>query len=186
MKKFLALLTIITIISVIGDFNVDKTIIPKDAIRFRVIANSDKKEDQELKMKVKNNLEKDLNEVLKNQSTLLSSRNAIEKNLPLFEKNIKNTLLEENSAQKFTINYGQNYFPAKEYKNVVYEEGDYESLVITLGDGLGKNFWCVLFPPLCLLEGEEQEEDNVEYHILVKDILTKYKKNEHNNKGDNK
>ena len=95
----------------------------------------------------------------------------------LFEKNINNTLKKENSQTTFRINYGMNYFPEKEYKNVIYKEGNYESLVVTLGDGLGENFWCVLFPPLCLLEGEEENTKDVEYHILVKDILKKYEKN---------
>ena len=66
-----------------------------------------------------------------------------------------------------------NYFPEKEYKGVVYEEGEYESLVITLGNGLGENFWCVLFPPLCLLDTEEEPE-NVEYTSFVKEVIDKY------------
>ena len=66
-----------------------------------------------------------------------------------------------------------NYFPEKEYKGIVYEEGEYESLVITLGNGLGENFWCVLFPPLCLLDSEEEVED-VEYTSFVKELVEKY------------
>lgn len=63
-----------------------------------------------------------------------------------------------------------NYFPEKEYKNVIYKEGNYESLVVTLGDGLGKLLVCII-STLCLLEGEEENAKDVEYHILVKDIL---------------
>ena len=66
-----------------------------------------------------------------------------------------------------------NYFPEKEYKGTIYKEGKYESLVITLGNGQGNNFWCVLFPPLCLLD-EEDETTNVEYTSLVKEIIDKY------------
>ena len=165
MKKFILLLMTITIVSLVSDINCEKTIIPKEAIRFRVIANSNSQEDQ------------NLSNVLKNKTTLTSSRTALENNLLLFEKNINNTLKRENSQTTFRINYGMNYFPEKEYKNVIYKEGNYESLVVTLGDGLGENFWCVLFPPLCLLEGEEENAKDVEYHILVKDILKKYEKN---------
>ena len=177
MKKFILLLMTITIVSLVSDINCEKTIIPKEAIRFRVIANSNSQEDQNLKVKVKDNLEKDISKVLKNETTLISSRTALENNLLLFEKNINNTLKKENSQTTFRINYGMNYFPEKEYKNVIYKEGNYESLVVKLGDGLGENFWCVLFPPLCLLEGEEENAKDVEYHILVKDILKKYEKN---------
>ena len=62
------------------------------------------------------------------------------------------------------------YFPKKEYKGVEYNEGNYESLVITLGEGKGDNWWCVLFPPLCLIDAEEQTSD-VEYKFLVKEII---------------
>ena len=46
--------------------------------------------------------------------------------------------------------------------------------MITLGDGLGDNFWCVLFPPLCLLEAEETDTDEVEYTSFIKEIIDKY------------
>lgn len=65
-----------------------------------------------------------------------------------------------------------NYFPEKEYKGVKYDEGYYESLVITLGEGKGKNWWCVLFPPLCLVEAEES--DKVEYKFFIKELIDKY------------
>ena len=64
------------------------------------------------------------------------------------------------------------FFPKKEYKGVVYKEGEYESLLITLGKGQGDNFWCVLFPPLCVME--EDETKDVEYKWFIKDILEKY------------
>ena len=79
----------------------------------------------------------------------------------------------QNYNLPYSINFGLNYFPEKEYKGIVYEEGYYESLLITLGEGKGNNWWCVLFPPLCLLEAEENTE--VEYTSLVGELLEKYK-----------
>ena len=75
---------------------------------------------------------------------------------------------------EYTINYGNNYFPEKEYKGVMYPEGNYESLVITLGSGLGENWWCVLFPPLCLLEAEEEETNSVNYTFYIKEVIEKF------------
>ena len=70
-----------------------------------------------------------------------------------------------------------NYFPEKVYKGVKYEEGEYESFVVTLGNGMGKNWWCVLFPPLCLLEAEETEETTeVEYKFFISELIDKYLK----------
>ena len=174
MKKFIVLISILSILSLANDYKNSNIEIPKESIRFRVIASSNKEEDQQLKLKVKENLEEELLSVLKDKNTLSSSRLAINSNLNLFKENIENTLKEENSNEKFTINYGDNYFPEKEYKNVIYKEGNYESLVVTLGEGEGENFWCVLFPPLCKLETTKDE--NIEYHVLVKDILEKYRK----------
>ena len=70
------------------------------------------------------------------------------------------------------VSFGQNYFPEKEYHGVIYQSGNYDSLVITLGHGLGNNWWCVMYPPLCMLENKNNEE--VEYRFLIQDILNKY------------
>ena len=79
-----------------------------------------------------------------------------------------------NEEKNYKIEYGMNYFPKKEYKNVIYEEGNYESLVITLGEGLGENFWCILFPPLCSMEKDIEESKNVEYKSIIKELIYKY------------
>ena len=80
-------------------------------------------------------------------------------------------LKELNYNKDFHINYGLNYFPSKEFKGLNYQNGYYESLVITLGEGKGPNYWCVLYPPLCLIN---EKEDIKEYHLFIKDILNKY------------
>ena len=72
-------------------------------------------------------------------------------------------------SNDFNISYGQNYFPSKEYKGMTYKEGNYNSLIIKLGRGEGLNFWCVLFPPLCLID-----EDTESYPSLIKEIINKY------------
>lgn len=74
----------------------------------------------------------------------------------------------------YSIDFGNNYFPTKNYKGVLYPAGDYESLVITLGSGSGNNFWCVLFPPLCLLDAKSEDTSEVEYRSYVKDILDRF------------
>ena len=73
----------------------------------------------------------------------------------------------------FSIYFGNNYFPKKEYKGVMYKEGNYESLIIKLGDAKGKNFWCVLFPPLCMID--ESKLNDVSYSFLVNELLNKIK-----------
>ena len=102
--------------------------------------------------------------------------NAIDEALNGFGKEIIIELNKDklNISVENNVSYGYNYFPRKVYKNIIYESGMYESLVITLGSGNGDNFWCVLFPPLCLLEENDTTSD-VEYSFFVKELLNKYK-----------
>ena len=174
MRKLIIIIIIITLGFLVKDIFTEETvIIPKDAIRLRVIANSDSEEDQNIKHKVTKSLEKDINNIVENSNSIEESRIAINKNLLDINKNVEKTLKNEQSNLQYKVEYGKNYFPAKNYKGVIYKEGKYESLVVTLGKGQGQNFWCVLFPPLCLLDKKEENKD-IEYHLLVKDILDKY------------
>ncbi len=153
----------------------NQVLIPKQAIRFRVIANSNQKSDQDIKLLVRNKIQTELYNDVVNTKNIKEARNIVKHNLNKYDTTVKIALTENQINQDYTINYGTNYFPEKTYKGVVYPEGNYESLVVTLGNGIGENWWCVLFPPLCLLEAEETEEKTtVEYHSFIKDILDKY------------
>ena len=158
----------------IGNVVASNDIIPYDAIRIRVIANSNSEYDQEIKTKVKDTLEYDMYNILKNTTDIEEARVLINNNLSKIETNIDKTLQKENYKLPFSINFGLNYFPQKEFKGITYDEGYYESVVVTLGEGLGDNWWCVLFPPLCMLEAEETSTTDVEYTTLVKTIIDKY------------
>lgn len=173
MKKIIVITAII--ITLLSLNKEQKVIIPKDSIRFRVIANSDKKDDQNLKKKVITNLKNSISTLEYQTKDLENSRTNIKRIIPEFSSIVEQTLIENSSNQTYKINYGMNYFPEKEYKGTKYEAGQYESLVITLGDGLGENFWCVLFPPLCLLEAEDEDSTtDLEYTSFVKEIIDKY------------
>lgn len=148
--------------------------IPSTAIRLRVIPNSNSIYDQEIKMQVKKTLEENIYNLFKNVTNVTDARNIIEENLEKIKAEVETTLLKENYHEGYKINFGQNYFPEKKFKGITYEEGEYESLVVTLGRGAGDNWWCVLFPPLCLLEAEESETDDTEYTFFVKELLNKF------------
>ena len=157
MKKIvLAIIAIIAFYMMIG--HVSSLVIPEDALRIRVIANSDSEYDQMIKNEVKENIQYKLYNLLKDTKGVSEARNTINNNLNYIDSQVKSTLKQYDYNLGYTINYGLNYFPSKEYKGVIYDEGYYESLVITLGSGAGNNWWCVLFPPLCLLEAEDSSE----------------------------
>lgn len=168
MKKLLIISTVLVLIlSIIKE---EKVIIPKEAIRFRVIANSNSNNDQRIKKEVVNNLSPTLQNISKLHK-IEETRNYINNNLNKFTEIVDKTLKMNQTNYSYNINYGKNYFPKKTYKEVEYEEGYYDSLVITLGDGLGENFWCVLFPPICMVD---KEKNDVEYKSFVKELIEKY------------
>ena len=167
MKKIIIILFCITIgYSILN--KEEQILIPEESIRFRVIANSNSEEDQKLKMEIKKSVEKEINQLMTLAKNKEEAKTMIQNALPSIQSVV------ESYQIKYNINFGMNEFPEKEYKGVVYNAGKYESLVITLGSGLGKNWWCVMFPPLCLLEAEETELDQVEYQFFVKNLLEKY------------
>jgi len=173
MKKTIGLfILIILTYVVIGNVVATNNIIPDEAIRIRVIANSNSEYDQQIKLKVKDTLEYDMYNLLKDTRDLEEARTIITNNLSKVETNIDKTLQKENYKLPFKVNFGLNYFPSKEFKGITYDEGYYESVVVTLGEGLGDNWWCVLFPPLCTIEAEESTD--VEYTTMVKSIIDKY------------
>lgn len=176
MKKiiFVIAVFIVGIILIDKSNSVEEIIIPNESIRIRVIAPSDSIEDQKLKKNVKNSIQSELEDMLSGVETISDAREVLNSNLENVKYTVKTELIRNNSSTKFDVNYGLNYFPEKKYKGITYSDGYYESLVITLGEGQGKNWWCVLFPPLCLMNDDEENMEEVEYKSFVKEMLDKY------------
>ena len=172
MRKIVFLFMIILAYIIIGNTFSKKITIPSEAIRVRVIANSNSNYDQYIKREVKKTLTNDISKIISKTDNINMFRNKIINNLDLFERDIQDTLLYNNYELPFNINYGLNYFPEKTFKGIKYDAGYYESLVVTLGEGLGDNWWCVLFPPLCFIEAEEYTD--IEYTTLVSELINKY------------
>ncbi len=168
MKKIIVLLFFITVLISLTSGNTSGILIPSDAIRFRIIANSNSLEDQTTKINIRKEIEPVFAEILESSTSKEETKKLINQNIPRFEEIIESYNVE------YSIDYGNNFFPEKEYKGIIYPEGNYESLVITLGSGLGENWWCVLFPPLCLLEASEEESANTNYTFYIKEVLEKF------------
>lgn len=166
MKKAIPILFIFFVIYALT--NKEEILIPDYAIRFRIIANSNSVEDQELKMTIKEDLDNVLTPLVSDAKTSKEAIEILENNMDMIDN------IVDKYGVVHTISLGQNYFPEKEYEGVTIPSGNYESLVITLGSGLGDNWWCVMFPPLCLLEAKDNNTENIEYKFFVQEILEKY------------
>lgn len=171
MKKILILLALISIILLYTNKTEEYVIVPNESIRFRIIPNSNTAEDLYMKEEVKEGI----SDIIKSLSkeNINKTRTNIVNNLPLLRNKVQNVFNENNYNQNFSINYGINYFPEKTYKGVKYQSGNYESMVVSIGNASGDNYWCVLFPPLCMMEAKESEK--VEYKFFIKEIIDHFK-----------
>ncbi len=167
MKKIIIVLFLFVCIYLIKN-NKEEFIIPSNAIRFRVIANSNSFEDQATKMEIKTNIENILKTDLINVNNKTEADKILTRKIPEIETMLKGYNMD------YHLNYGDNYFPEKKYKGVKYPSGIYESLVVSLGSGKGENWWCVLYPPLCLMDNKDTNLSNVEYTTFIKELFNKY------------
>lgn len=171
MKKIILILTLIIAVFIYKEIKNNEVIIPDTAIRLRVIPNSNSVLDQNMKNKVKKYLENNTYNLIKDEDSKEVARKKIKNNIPKTKEDIEQIFNENNYNMNFSINYGLNYFPEKEYRGLKYEEGYYESVVISIGKAEGDNWWCVLFPNLCLVDLENTND--VEYKSWIVEKINK-------------
>lgn len=131
--------------------------IPEEAIRLRILANSDSPSDQLVKRIVRDEVVKAMNSWATGQQTIEEARATIKSKLPELQQIVSNVLLSRGFAYDSSAELGLVDFPTKMYGNKVYPAGQYEALLITIGEGQGQNWWCVLFPPLCFVDAVSGE-----------------------------
>lgn len=170
MKNIIILLIIATITAVYIK-NKNYIEIPSTSIRLRIIAASNNSKDQSDKIKVKNAIVEELNSIIGDSNSYSDVEQKIENNIDKLNKTVQDVLDKNNIKYNYTLNYGLNFFPEKIYKGVTYKSGNYQSLVISLDEGEGENWWCALYPPLCQID---ENKNNREYSFLIKEILSQY------------
>lgn len=140
-------------------------------IRFHVIANSDSDEDQNLKLKVRDAVIDYLQPKLEFSNSIEESESIIKSEYKELENISKNIILE--NGYKYDVSVGIDYstFPTKQYSNVVLPAGEYKALRIIIGEGKGKNWWCVMFPPLCFVD-EQSSIIDTDTDEKLREVLT--------------
>jgi stage II sporulation protein R len=126
--------------------------IPNDAVRLRILANSDGVQDQWLKRQVRNAIVDHIKTWVQKPKTREQARQMIQAHLPFFQQLAADTVKKYGFTYPVHVTYGQVPFPTKLYGDQVYAAGNYEALLVTIGKGVGGNWWCVLFPPLCFVD----------------------------------
>ena len=120
--------------------------------RLHVVANSDKEEDQELKLDVKKTVVDYLSRRLGSGADLEETREYVLENLPEIEQAALKTIEEQGKDYPISAVVEKTYFPDKTYGDCTFPAGEYEALNIRIGKGVGKNWWCVLYPSLCFID----------------------------------
>lgn len=128
------------------------TDIANSVFRLHVIANSDSKEDQDLKYKVRDNLLEYMNSICSNCKTKNEAIALVEANKEKFKTIAENTIKDEGYSYSVNINIGNFEFPTKYYGDISLPAGYYDALRVEIGEAKGQNWWCVMFPPLCFVD----------------------------------
>lgn len=121
-------------------------------IRFHVRANSDSDSDQQLKLEVKNRVITYLKPLLAESKSIEESRQILERHQKDIKELADSTLEELGSSQTTSVYFEKCYFPMKSYGDVTFPPGEYEAFRIDIGESSGRNWWCVLYPPLCFVD----------------------------------
>lgn len=165
-------------------------------IRFHVKANSNSEEDQQLKLKVRDAVLEEVNAILEEETvkrydasnadyigyrsqpgkqesaklTLSETREVILENMALIEDVAQNVIAENGYIYDVSAELGNTFIPEKTYGDVTFPAGNYEALTMTIGEGKGDNWWCVLFPPLCIIDPSGSSLDSIEIEEAEKDM----------------
>lgn len=121
----------------------------RNLIRLHVVANSDGELDQEVKLKVRDEILKFLEPSLRSARTKEEAQSVVSRNIPAITEISRRVLAEDELSYPVQVRLGNYHFPRRDYGEFALPEGDYDALRVVLGEGRGRNWWCVLFPPLC-------------------------------------
>jgi stage II sporulation protein R len=145
----------------------------EDVLRIHIRANSNTQEDQNVKLKVRDCVIEYITPLIANCKNSNDVKEIIQNNLICIE-NIANDVLKSNGFEYTSCADIENeFFPSRLYSDVVFPADYYDALILKLGDGVGDNWWCVAYPPLCFV-GHEDISNNIQYRSKLLDLINKY------------
>ena len=173
-KKLILILSllIITILYIIFPYMEVKSTdsFKENIIRFHIKANSDREEDQSLKIKIRDEVLKEIGEEFGNSKSIEETRAIVKSNLDNMKSIAENIIEDEGKNYSVNISLGNENFPTRRYGDITFPAGEYETVMLTIGEGKGKNWWCVMFPPLCFVDITHSNTHAVEEDL--KEVLT--------------
>ena len=186
MKNLLALsVTVILLFIVLGALPIhgeDK--IYDNVLRLHVLANSDSEEDQTLKLKVRDAILERSSELFGKSESIEEAADSINANIDAITEVARKVIAENGYDYPVSVTLTNEHYPTRSYEALSFPSGEYLSLRVMIGDAEGQNWWCVLFPPLCLSAATDKAvaEDafisvgltGEQYRIITESDNTKY------------
>lgn len=176
----LVILMALSFLPVHGEQEVYETV-----VRLHVLANSDSEEDQALKLKVRDAVLEATSPLIEGCTSQAQAVEVLNAHLSDLEAAAREAIEAEGRTDTVTVRLGEEDYPTRTYESCAFPAGRYVSLRVCIGDAAGQNWWCCLFPPLCL-SAASVKEDNEEafmqvgltkeqYSIITETGKTKYK-----------
>lgn len=187
-KLLICTISVLAVALVVGYFPVHgEEEIYDTVVRLHVVANSDDEQDQALKLSVRDEIIDIVTPAVENCKSQSEAISAIKSRIPEIETAAKRVVERQGYDYDVAVTLGDEYYPTKKYESCAFPEGEYVSVRVLIGDAEGQNWWCCLFPPLCLSAASASDEQSNEdafisvgltsdqYKIITETDTPKYK-----------
>ena len=143
-------------------------------LRIHIRANSNLTTDQNIKYKIKDELVKYLTPLVVECESFDSVVDMVETHKKDME-NICDDILSDNGfSYTSKVSLNEEYFPTRAYGEYVLESNFYDAIIVELGEAIGDNWWCVVYPPLCFVEAKQLDTNNIVYKSKLLEIIGKF------------
>ena len=162
MKKFFVFALLVVILGAavyMGSLASDKKQLSDDILRLHVVGASDSEADQVVKLQVRDAVLAAVEEITSDAESKQEAQRLLSENLRVLEQAANAVLAEQGFSQRAAVTLKEEEFPTRQYETFSLPAGVYDSLRVTIGEGEGRNWWCVVFPSLCIPAASEETAD---------------------------
>lgn len=170
--KCLEIVAFVVAFALLGGLLADKEALREDILRLHVVAASDSEEDQAVKLTVRDAILASLEEGLADLTDLNQAKEYVQEMLPKLEETANRVLAENGFSDTVTMSLTEEEFPVREYDSFTLPSGVYNALRVVIGEGEGHNWWCVVFPQLCLSATSEDFAEVSNFSDTLNGTLT--------------
>ena len=146
--------------------------IRRDVIRLHVLAHSDSEEDQALKLQVRDRVLEETEQLFLSAQDKAEAAELVKKNLPAIQSAARQVVLENGYDYDVEVTFQNEYFTTREYDNFTLPAGRYDAVRVKIGAAQGHNWWCVMFPPLCIPAAESEQKVETVIGVDGKEIIS--------------